>query len=218
MELAIDFKNQYIKLLSDCHKKKFSTANKECMIENSNKLYALLELASEAINEITSSKDEISEIKNLVNQIRVENLELISNIDSRIEQSLKTKEVQSTEKEPPTQIGSYSNAVKMGPVLLVKPTTTHKLSNTAVSEQMSTLLSSVKVNKSRVTKNGAVVVDFPDQQSLDNAEKNLKTFCDTNTYTTIVPKKLLPKVTLVRVPEQFSKDNLIINLFEKNEA
>jgi hypothetical protein len=39
-----------------------------------------------------------------------------------------------------------------------------------------------------------------------------------NTYTTVIPKKILPKITLVGVPKQLDKENLIVKLVEKNEG
>lgn len=111
---------------------------------------------------------------------------------------------------------SYANVVKRENVLILKPTSS-EVGPKENKEELTTALKKVTVKGSRITKGGSIVLDFPNPESLDGARAALEKGTCADRFTTRLPKRMEPKITLCNLPQEIEDDMIIDLVLEKNK-
>lgn len=114
---------------------------------------------------------------------------------------------------------SYSNAVKQvfSPLVLKSNSDTIKFNNDEVKDKIETTLKTISVSSSRITQNGDLIVNFPDETSKEKASENLKSVFKKDVNVENLAKKH-PKITVVGWPSDVPDDSLLSEICKKDET
>ena len=115
-------------------------------------------------------------------------------------------------------LGSYANAIKRTiPPLVIKTKDDAPGINSQDSQnKIRNAPKNVSVSSTRITKNGNMIINLPNETAKEKAQKNPSNACDEN-FEIATVKKLQPKLTVVGLPSNFDASSFKEVLSSKDE-
>ena len=111
---------------------------------------------------------------------------------------------------------TFADTVKASHVIVVKPTgDAAQMNPEELKKKAETALKKIKVSNARINDRGSLVVEVPSPAEHSTATENLKS-AFSNNFTIENPKKILPKLTVTNVPNEYTEDNLISSICERD--
>ena len=186
-----------------------SSYTKKNLIENLISALKCLDVANQLIikqnDSIMTASNELSEQSKLTRR--------------EISQSLQAEpSVTSSSNKPETKAPrSFSDIVKGPPTIVVKPTGgATQVNREDFKQKAEAALKDVKVANARISERGNLVVEVPSSVDHSTATENLKAAFPNN-FTVESPKKVQPKLTITNLPNDYTADNLIPRICEKDQ-
>ena len=103
---------------------------------------------------------------------------------------------------------------------MIKPTSSSADSNTSVAQSIDEVkesLEDIPVKSCKPTKSGGLVIKFPSKDIMNSAANKLNAHLgDTPALSVSEPKKMLPKMTVVDIPNSMSDDEIMSSILKKN--
>ena len=111
---------------------------------------------------------------------------------------------------------TFADTVKTSHVIVVKPTgDAAQINSEDLKKKAETALQGIKVSNARINDRGSLVVEVPSSAEHCTATENLKS-AFSNNFTIEAPKKILPKLTVTNVPNDYTVDNFISSVCERD--
>ena len=114
--------------------------------------------------------------------------------------------------------GLYSNVAKKSPpsIVLKRTDDTVNFNSTETQNKIQTALKKVNVTSTKVTRQGNLIVNVPNQENYDEATRNLKNVFNESIECSNICK-VPPKLTIVGLPADYDQANFCKDIGEKDE-
>ena len=142
---------------------------------------------------------------------------IISTNAALVKQCLRSDTVNTHVNHKPSNDGKlYSDMAKTQTIILKPNTEDIKLDSGNTREKIEVALKDVSVRSARITKDGNMVVNLPDNSSKTKASEKLAQILK-DSVSLENPKKILPKITIIGLPCDLDKETLARDITEKDE-
>ena len=136
------------------------------------------------------------------------NMELVKQCVSNRPTSVRPENTHTNQKELP---------VKQPPTIILKPKADpSNLDTDSIKTRYSDALKKVNVSNARMTDNGSILINVPNEDSYQKATTNLSSALASD-FVFENPKKLLPKLKIVNVPKDLDDSVIVGSLCDKDD-